>query len=560
MTRLLRLICACALAAAISALGASAALATTFYVNGTTGKDTNACTEPEAPCKTITAAVTKSEAVEDTATIEVAAGVYREFFALTHSADSGITIRGAGSGGGGTEIEGLEKTSSPTVRISLTGAVTLSNLSIVNDQPEDTGNGITTSGEVTLENVLVDMKNAGAANGIEAGGFGSVSMSNGGVSMESPTEGHAILAHVIPLTINNATVTVASGSKAGGIASESSAVSITNTSVSLPSSSAQVAIVAAFAAATLTNVSVTQGAAGVNAFGIEFFFPSSASLSGSKVTMTNAANKAAGVAQVLGTGIYEHLEVGGAWTGLAVGSEGGNVTLRDSRLIESAASVSPAFAYFGTDEGPGSLIQRSVLQASPAAVPGALQALNGNLTLDSSEILGGHLGVSFEQGAGKTRTLTLAASTIDAGNLGVADGAGVSGVGVFAATGNNTAKADIKGSILLEPQIATVALGGKSATITCTNSDIPNQTQAPKGTEGTIGCASGTSGNASSAAASLFATPITNYQLNPFSSAIDSVPAGAINLPFGLTLSATDLAGTPRVVDGNGDCAALQDI
>jgi hypothetical protein len=37
---------------------------------------------------------------------------------------------------------------------------------------------------------------------------------------------------------------------------------------------------------------------------------------------------------------------------------------------------------------------------------------------------------------------------------------------------------------------------------------------------------------------------------------VDSVPAAAL---AGLTPSATDLAGAPRVVDGNGDCVAVQD-
>lgn len=41
--------------------------------------------------------------------------------------------------------------------------------------------------------------------------------------------------------------------------------------------------------------------------------------------------------------------------------------------------------------------------------------------------------------------------------------------------------------------------------------------------------------------------------------AIDSVPASAISLPLGLSPSTTDVAGNPRVVDGNGDCVAVQD-
>lgn len=559
MTRLRRLICACALATALLALGASAAFASSFYVNGTTGKDTNACTEPGAPCKTIGAAVTRSEAVEGTARIEVAGGVYEELIGLEHPADNGITINGAGSGGGGTEIEGPKKSASPTVAIRIPGgAVTLSNLSVVNPN-EDTEKGIVAGAGVTLDNVVVDMQNAGETIGIEEGELGSLTINGGGVTMDSGTKGRAIFAQLNPLTINGATITVANGSNAGGIESQLSPASISNTTVSLGNGAERGGIVTGLGAVSLTNVSVIQGGSSTSSFGVEFQLPAPASVNGVSVTMTNAASKAAAVAQLFGTATYAHLEVGGAWIGPAFAAETGNVTLSDSRLIDSAASVSPAVEYFGGSEVPGLFIQRSVLQASAAAVPGALTALDANATVDSSELLGGQNGVIFEHAAGKVRTLTIAGSTIDAGKLGEGDGAGVSGVSVLAGTGNSIAEAKIEGSILLEPQTATIAAGGKSATTTCTNSDEPSQSQAPKGTEGEIRCATGTGGDASSPPGSLFATPITNYQLNPSSSAIDSVPAGAISLPFGLTPSATDLAGNPRVLDGNGDCVAVQD-
>jgi hypothetical protein len=560
MTRSRRLICSCGLAIAISALSAGTASASTFFVNGSTGKDTNACTEAGAPCKTIGAAVTKSELASDNATIEVAAGVYEELVGLANPADSGIAINGAGSGPGGTEIEGPEKTSNATVAIGLPGGtVTLSNLSVVNKQKEDTGKGIVAGAHVTLTNVTVDMESAGEANGIEAGQFGSLSLDGGSVTMGSGTKGTAIMAQLNPVTITNSTVTVAGGSTGGGIVSQFSPASISNTTVNLAPSAEHGGITDGLASVSLSNVSVVQGGTSSSSYGLEFALPSPLSLSGVNVTMTNAASKAAGVIQLLGTSTFEHLTVGGAWSGPAFEAEGGNITLRDSRITQGLGSLSPALVYFGGSELPGLVIQRSVLQANATASPGVLTATNANLTIDSSEVLGGHSGVSLQQAAGKVRTLTVAGSTIDAGNLGVTDGAGVAGVSVVAAGSNGIANANIEGSILLEPQSATVAALGKEANVRCAGSDVPSQSQPAKGTEGEIACGSAANGNASSEPATLFASPITNYQLNPSSGAIDSVGAGAITLPFGLMPSSTDLAGNPRVVDGNGDCAAVQD-
>ncbi len=184
---------------------------------------------------------------------------------------------------------------------------------------------------------------------------------------------------------------------------------------------------------------------------------------------------------------------------------------------------------------------------------------NADVTVDSSELLGGRTGILDEGAGGKVKTVTVAGSTIDAGELGVADGVGFFGVTLVASKTNTIANAGIEGSILLEPQLALVGPEGRSASIACSNSDVPSQLQAATGTEGSIQCASGSAGNTHTEPAALFSSPITGYQLNPLSSAVDSVPAGAISLPFGLTPSSTDLAGNPRVLDGNGDCLALQD-
>jgi hypothetical protein len=104
-----------------------------------------------------------------------------------------------------------------------------------------------------------------------------------------------------------------------------------------------------------------------------------------------------------------------------------------------------------------------------------------------------------------------------------------------------------------------VGPGGNEASIVCSNSDVPGETQAAGGANGSIACANGVGGNTTSSPASLFVVPGSNYNLNPSSSAVDSVPAGAVPLPFGLTASATDLAGNPRVLDGNGDCIPMRD-
>ncbi len=556
MARSCKLICAFALAVGLVTASAGAALASTLYVNGKTGNDTNPCTEPAAPCKTIDAAVIKSEAIEGTATIEVAAGLYEEDVKLEKPADDGIAIGGAGSGGGGTEIVGVK--GSASVKVGLPGgSATVSNLSVVTPSGDE-GAGIDAGGTVTLDDVIVHMRDASSASGIEAGELGSVTMNGGGVFMESGTKGEAITSRFIPLTLNGAEIAVASGATGGGVEDEGGSLSISSSSVSLAASSEASAIVGGIAPVSISNVSIVQAGKGSNAHAIELPFALPGSVSGVKVKMENAASSAGAIVQALGTDSYGHVEVGGAWIGPAFQAEGGNATFSDSRLIAGPTDATPAVAYFGFDETPGLLLQRTVVQAPATAAPGALEVLDGNATLDSSEVLGGASGVIFVQEAGKERRLTVAASTIDAGKPGVADGAGVFGVAVGAGGTASHANVLIEGSILLEGQFAEVGAGEKDeATVTCKDSDAPSQTQAASGAAGAINCAAGSEGNTHSTPESLFAAPITNYQLNPSSSAVDSVPTGEIKLPFGLTPSTTDLAGNPRSEDL--DCVALQD-
>jgi hypothetical protein len=121
------------------------------------------------------------------------------------------------------------------------------------------------------------------------------------------------------------------------------------------------------------------------------------------------------------------------------------------------------------------------------------------------------------------------------------------------------ANVSIQGSIVLEKQVALAAAEDKT-NIACAYSAAPSQTQAAGGTAGAIVCPAGVSGNTDvNPLSSLFPEPLSGYNLSPSSSAVGSVPPGAISLPFGLTPSATDLAGNPRTGDGVDACFAAQD-
>lgn len=530
MPRLRRVIRICVLVSTLTmAVGASAASASTFFVNGATGSDTNPCTSAAAPCKTVGAAVTKSQLALGTATIEVAAGTYKENLDLDNPADDGITINGVSDEASGTVIEGAG--TEPTFQFGSPGGSTaaLSNLRVVTSAGQ-TAAGIESAGELTLNNVAVDVRSAGDYGGVEVEEFGSLAINGGSVTMEAGNEGTAIEDEAVPLSLKGVGLTVANGAKGTALEAGLAAVSLSNVTIDLGNTATDTAI--------------------------ETELPSPLSVNGLTVSIANPADGDTAVEQQLGTGTYEHLQVGGTWTGPALESEGGATTIRDSRLTTTGAE--PAIVFGESGEGPGLLFQRSVASVPPTA-PYAVFVVNGNATLDSSEVLGGQDALALEQSKSKQRTLTIAGSTVDAGVLGERDASGVHGVAVESGGEASVADVNIEGSIVLEPQIANAG-PGDSANISCTYSDVPNQTQAATGTEGAINCAGGVSGNTTtSPLTSLFSAPITDYNLLPGSSAIDSVPASAISLPFGITPSSTDLAGNPRVADANSDCQAVQD-
>jgi hypothetical protein len=215
MTRFGRVVYGCVIAATITAVGASAASATTFYVNQRNGNDSHSC-ESGSPCLTIGRAITAAEGKVGPNTIEVAEGEYTGTLNLNKSADKGLTING--------EEEDVKLTGA--VSVALSGAVTLSNIQVVHE----TGAGAAisdTGAAVTLQNMLVD--NESGTNGVEAKGSGSMTIEGGTLEMEDGAAGYTVSAKNVPLTLSG--VTIVNGSEApdeaGGINSAQSSLSST---------------------------------------------------------------------------------------------------------------------------------------------------------------------------------------------------------------------------------------------------------------------------------------------------------------------------------------------
>jgi hypothetical protein len=576
MTRLGRLYFACGFTTcAIAMVGTGTASAQTFYVNGRSGEDSNNCTQPAngkagskaGPCQTIEGAIDRAFLTAPPNTIEVnpesgnASGAYEESIPLENAHSNDLTIEGE-EPGVAFEVENAH----PAVYASAGNTITLSNLrvKVFNGDPsaavEDNG------AHLTLDNVEVEDESGASANGVEAKKSGSLTINGGLVSMEDGASGYSVHGEKDVLTLNGVKLVDGSESEAeaGGVFSRESTLAMTNTSIyentGFGTSTYGISI-ERDASASLQDVAVQQSTPAIGVVIGET--PTTAD--GLTVEMLSSSSDAAALLNEDEAGTantsLSHLEVDGTWIGPGVLANGGAVTLSDSHVIESPTSTVPAVIYSEGAASSGLLVQRSVLQAAAGAKPAALKVFNGNATTDSSEILGGKDAIDVESAAEATETLTVSASTVDAGAPGTAsDAAGVQGVEATAKGGaKSIANVSIQGSIVLERQAAS-ATAGALASIGCSYSAAPSQTQAAGGGAGAIACASGSSGNTEvNPLSSLFPEPLSGYQLSPSSSAVDSVPASALTLPFGLTPSATDLEGNPRVVDGNGDCVAVQD-
>jgi len=565
MRRLRGLIGGFAVFASIAATGASAASAATFYVS-TSGNDKASCETAAESCRTIKVAIERSETSAGPARIEVGPGIYTELLSMKSADDDGITINGAGSASGGTEIAGPAKTEANTavIALGLFGApAALSNLEVVAPS-EDAGDAIEGDAELQLENVVVGMRDAkSTAAGVAVLELGSLTMTGCSVYMEVGTMGSAVEAAGVPTTIANSTIVTTPGAEAAGIATRYGPLTVTGSTVRLEGSNENAGIASVEGALTLSNDTVTDSSTFESA-GIVATLSSPATISDVTVTMSGAGDEDAGIAVEAGTARLEGVNVSGSWEGPPLSVDFGSVTVDDSHLVAALAGPAPAVDYIAFDEGAGLLVQRSVLQADPTAPHGALYVLDGDVAVDSSEVLGGKSAIEFESEAAKERSVTVTASTLDAGTLGVADEAGDSGLEIIAGVPGSVVTGTLEGSISFEPDLAKVEAGAHAASLSCSYSQVPSQQQNAGGASGSIECASGADGNAGIEPATLgalFSELPSGYALNPSTAAIDSVPSSAIALPFGQTPSSTDLAGNPRSVQigSDGMCAAHQD-
>jgi hypothetical protein len=557
MERFRRLICACCIAACVAAAGASAASAATFYVNER-GESTK-CNGPgrEHACAFIKEAIVQAEASAPPNTIEVEEGRYEEKIELKSSSDQQLTINGEFTPEE-VEPEVIEKAADAAEVETPAGAVVISNLKLVSEN----GPYAVRDHGANLSLINDTIEGEEVTNGVEATKGSTLALEGGSVTLEN-SSGNDVSGSEATMHVKNAQLVSGAGGiapESGGISSRKSTLTVSGTTIVLEGSPVKPTFGISAekeGSATIQNTHVKQGGQWIGVV----FENTPAIVNGLKVEMIDPAStvEAVDVEAEGGASAFSHLETSGTWVGPAMLVAGGNITISDSSIAANTAGEAGALKYFGIASTSGLVLQRSVVQAG-AHAPAALAVSRGNATLDSSEVLGGKIGVAFEAEPKLSQQLTVSASTVDAGAPGVAsDAAGTTGVQVSASGAGTTATASIQGSVVLERQAATES-AGDTASISCSYSAVPSQTQPSGGGAGAIECASGAHGNTeSNPLSTLFPEPLSGYNLSPSSSAVGSVPAGALALPLGLSPSATDLAGNTRTGDGTDACFANQD-
>lgn len=457
------------------------------------------------------------------------------------------------------------------------------------------------SGSIRATNTPVT--HAGTGYGLYAGSAG-IDVTGGSVKLTNTTNsGYAIYSSGAVRTTNTEVLHAGTGY---GVYASNGAADLTGGSITLSNpTNSSYAIYASNGAVTTRNTTVLQAG---TSYGL-YASNGQVDLAGGSITLPNTANSGYAVYGGNGDVALSDLALTSAGTGFGVFVSNGSLTLRRATVVAgnptgsipavyvssgrvtiedstiTSTSKGPALEGSGsasitgssiTGGAPGAsaaavrladtgsnghavLLRRSIIRQSDAGQPN-LQVDRMNLTVDSSELLGG-TGLAFLGSSGTSRLLAVAGSTLDAGALGVRDGALRS---LTVATDNTVgtfARGTVQGSILVEAPAATRAGANSTSSVVCTNTEAPSTVQAVTPLLGSIACAAGANGNTSTAAlAAIFATPGSGYALNPSWSGVDSVAAGAIALPAGLTPSATDVAGSPRVLNAAGTCApGIQD-
>ncbi|MFL5892803.1 MAG: choice-of-anchor Q domain-containing protein [Solirubrobacterales bacterium] len=220
------------------------------------------------------------------------------------------------------------------------------------------------------------------------------------------------------------------------------------------------------------------------------------------------------------------------------------VTLEDSNVSVASSGATRALGVSncsGCTAKVSAVVRRSVLR-NLTTDGQVVNASGASVDIDSSLLAGGFHGVILSPGDGADQHANLWNSTIDAAN---ASGTALT----MNASGTADGTGQLNSSIALDP----VAASGTNTSLACHDSDVPLQDTT------SIACGAA-NGNVQSSPADLVRDPTPmagDYRLKPGSPAIDTGSNAAF--PAFSGESATDVAGTPRVLDGNGDGTARRD-
>src|SRR3954452_4045571 len=175
-------------AIALAGATSASASAATFFVS-TTGNNGNDCTSSGTPCLTITGAIAKARQSADTAsTINIGAGTFNENVALSMTPDGGTDLVGAGSGAGGTTIQGQNGAAALFLGSQSTGN-DVSHLKVVNSAG-GTDNAVEAQTDASLTDVAIAVNNGGMTG--LAASFRPVVFDSGSVTMAGGTTGSAV--------------------------------------------------------------------------------------------------------------------------------------------------------------------------------------------------------------------------------------------------------------------------------------------------------------------------------------------------------------------------------
>lgn len=267
------------------------------------------------------------------------------------------------------------------------------------------------------------------------------------------------------------------------------------------------------------------------------------------VSVENASTAPSIVTEASATGVvFDRLRVTGNHVNDALDlGHGTGAVVQDSVLRGGTAAPANALHMDGGD----ALVRRTRLSRDFAAagLDPVVEAISSQLTVESSLVTGGRVGINSQAVPPATSTLTLRGVTIDVANPGTAD-APPDRHPIYVRTtmpGAASSTARVERSIFLE-QVYTFAEAGSTTKVDCVDSILPLQESA------TVACGGATGNLAATALDTFVNSAAGDYHLRPGSPAVDGASAALADGE-----SPTDLDGNPRLLDGDRDCLARAD-